>query len=42
MGAVEVDLGEFEVTFDHLQGGVAEEELQLEDVAAVAEKVDRK
>ena len=35
-----VDLGDGNVALDHLQGGVAEDALEFEDVAAIAEECD--
>lgn len=40
MGVFYVHLGDGDVALDHFECGVAEEALEFEDVAAVAEKVD--
>lgn len=40
MGAVEIDLGEGEVAFDHVECGVPEQFLKGVGVAAVAQVLD--
>ena len=40
MGVFQINLGESHVALDHFQGGVAEEMLELQGLATVAEEVD--
>ena len=40
MGGLYIGLGNFEITLNHAQGGMAEDALQGVDISSIAEKVD--